>query len=110
VMGFTIVMFRVFHLDTIINTICTIAGYTYGPLLGLFAFGLFTKLKPVDWTVPIFAVIAPLLTGIVDYYAVDIFGAPMGYEKLLLNGGLMFGLLCLASINQDKIEVKELYN
>jgi solute:Na+ symporter, SSS family len=110
VMGFTIVMFRVFHLDTIINTIFTIAGYTYGPLLGLFAFGLFTKLKPVDWTVPIFAVIAPLLTGIVDYYAVDIFGAPMGYEKLLLNGGLMFGLLCLASINQDKIEVKELYN
>jgi Na+/proline symporter len=104
VMGLTIVIFRVFKLDTIINTIFTIAGYTYGPLLGLFAFGLITKLKPRALAVPFIAVLAPLATGVLDFYSVDIFGAAMGYEKLLVNGAFTFIMLCVASIKVPKLD------
>lgn len=96
-LGLTILTFRVFKLDTIIDTIFNLAGYTYGPLLGMFAFGLFTKRKPWDVAVPFIALLAPLVTGIFDFNSVAWFGAKMGYEKLLLNGALAFLLLLLSS-------------
>ncbi|MFT3737182.1 MAG: sodium:solute symporter [Breznakibacter sp.] len=96
-LGLTILAFRVFKLDTIIDTIFNLAGYTYGPLLGMFAFGLFTRRKPWDAAVPFIAVLAPLMTGIIDANAMGWFGAPMGYEKLLLNGGLAFAMLYISS-------------
>jgi solute:Na+ symporter, SSS family len=101
-MGLVIVLFRVLHLDTIISTIFTLAGYTYGPLLGLFAFGLFTRLTPRDKWVPVVALLAPILTGIIDFNAVKWFGAPLGYEKILLNGGLAFFMLALSAIGNKK--------
>jgi Na+/proline symporter len=91
--GLVIIVFRMAGQDSIIDTVYTLAGYTYGPLLGLYAFGLFTGRQTRDAFVPVFAVLTPVLTGILDYNAMAWFGFNLGYEKLILNGGLTF--LCL---------------
>ena len=106
VMGFVIVLLRVLHLDTIISTIFTVAGYTYGPLLGLFAFGLTCKLKPRDHLVPIIAIATPLLTAFIDWNAEAWWGWKLGYEKLILNGMMAYLLLLLFSVRNQSAEIK----
>jgi hypothetical protein len=72
-----------------------LAGYTYGPLLGLFAIGLFTKLKLNDKLVPIICVVAPVITYVLANYVVK----PMttyeiGNELIIINAGItMMGLM-----------------
>src|SRR3546814_2833477 len=56
-----ILVFRALNNDPIINTVLILACYTYGPLLGLFAFGIFAKLKVIDKFVPAICIFAPLL-------------------------------------------------
>jgi Na+/proline symporter len=107
VMAGVIIIFRVMKQDTIISTIFTLAGYTYGPLLGLYAFGLFTKLKPRDWVIPFVAIFSPVVTGVVDYHSKQWFGAEMGYEKLLLNGAIAFLLIFFASVGRKTEIMKE---
>jgi len=65
-------------------------SYTYGPLLGLFAFGLFTRLKPRDGWVPYICVASPLLCYGVDVLAQSQWGYHFGYELLMINGMLTF--------------------
>ena len=79
------------------------AGYTYGPLLGMFVFGMFTKNKIKDKWVWLVAIIAPLLSYILNHYAPSLFnGYKIGFEILLINGALMFlGLLVLTSGKED---------
>ncbi len=92
-LGLTIILFRVFEADSIISTIFDLAGYTYGPLLGLYAFGLFTQHKINEKSVPFIAIVAPFITGILAFNSSDWFGFTLGYEKLILNGLLTyFGL------------------
>jgi hypothetical protein len=68
-----------------------VAGYTYGPLLGLFAFGMFTKYEVNDRAVPILAVTSPLISWAIDTWSEQLlFGYRFGFEILILNGGLMF--------------------
>ncbi|MCW3805009.1 sodium:solute symporter [Plebeiibacterium marinum] len=89
-----IILFRVFKADSIISTIFILAGYTYGPLLGMYAFGLFTKIEVKDNWIPVLAIVAPVITGVLDYNALRWFGFALGYEKLIMNGCFMFlGLL-----------------
>ncbi len=91
-----IILFKHYNDDSIISTIFNLAGYTYGPLLGLYAFGLFTKLKVKDQWVPLIAILAPVVTGIIDYHSAEWFGAAMGFEKLILNGFFAYiGLLII---------------
>ncbi|WP_178984628.1 sodium:solute symporter [Winogradskyella helgolandensis] len=73
------------------------AGYTYGPLLGLFAFGLMTKFQIKDKLVWIIAIAAPLLSYILNLYSKELFnGHEIGFEILIYNGLLMFlGLLLI---------------
>ena len=85
--------------DSIIGTIFTMAGYTYGPLLGLYVVGLFTRLRINDRLVPYAALLAPLLTGIVDYYDTAWLGFKLGYEALLLNGALMVVFLIVSLVD-----------
>lgn len=67
------------------------AGYTYGPLLGLFAFGIFTTKHILDKYVWIIAIIAPLLSYLLNKYSVHIFsGYQIGFEILIINGLFMF--------------------
>lgn len=77
--------------DSIINAIYRLASYTYGPLLGLYLFGLYTKVKPVDRWVPYIAVASPIVCFIIENVMTHQFGYRVGYELLLLNG-LLTGL------------------
>jgi len=96
VLALIIIMFDVLNEKSIIDAIYAIAGYTYGPLLGLYAFGLFTKFQVRDKAVPIVAVLSPVLCFITSWLLRKYAGYSLGYELLLLNGVLTFvGLLLL---------------
>ena len=91
-----IMIFKPFHNDSLIKTLFDIAGYTYGPLLGLFCFGLFIKNRqPNDKFVPFIAILSPVLSYIINIYSEELlFGYKFGFEILILNGLLTFiGLL-----------------
>jgi Na+/proline symporter len=76
---------------SMIAVILKLASYTYGPLLGLFAFGIFTRRAVRDRWVPAVAIAAPLLCLLLDVYQAQIFGAyQLGLELLALNGLLTF--------------------
>nr|WP_287938191.1 sodium:solute symporter [Algoriphagus sp.] len=77
--------------QSVINSVFIIAGYTYGPLLGLYSFGLFTRLKVQDKWVPYLAVAAPVLTFLISSNSEKwLWGYKFGFEALILNGALMF--------------------
>jgi hypothetical protein len=86
-----ILIFHWINDQSVINSVFIIAGYTYGPLLGLYAFGLFTDWKVKDKWVPLLAVSAPVLTYLVSQNSEKLFwGYKFGFEALILNGLLMF--------------------
>ena len=93
-----IIIFRILNDDSVITAVFKVAGYTYGPLLGLYSFGLFTKFKTRDSLVPFVAVIAPVLTFLFSHYSSSLIpGYNMGFELLILNGLLTFlGLLAIS--------------
>jgi len=95
---FTIILFWFINDDTVISQIFKVAGYTYGPLLGLYVFGFFTKMKPNDALVPFVCVAAPIATYVLNYFSETLFwGYKFGFELLLLNGLLTFlGLLLIS--------------
>ncbi len=90
-----ILIFKLINNRSIIDAVYAIAGYTYGPLLGLFFFGLFTKYKVKEKFVPVVAILSPVLCYIMSLYSKEFLnGYEIGYELLLLNGLLTFlGLL-----------------
>lgn len=92
-----ILIFRALNNEAVVNAIYTAAGYTYGPLLGLFAFGLFTKYAVKDRYVWIVAIISPVLCYFLSMFSEIIFnGYQFGFELLILNGLLTFiGLIVL---------------
>jgi len=87
-------LFHVFNNQELIAAVFNLAGYTYGPLLGLFSFGLFTKLQIRDKLVPIVCVGSPVLTFILETQSQSLFGG-FGFAKLILNGSICFLLLWL---------------
>lgn len=91
--------FRWLDMPSMIGLILKLAGYTYGPLLGLFAFGLLTRRQlRGGWAVPMVALVAPALCWLIDSQQRAWFGAyEIGLELLLLNGGLTFAGLWLIS-------------
>ncbi|UAM98932.1 sodium:solute symporter [Polaribacter litorisediminis] len=87
----TILIFKYFIADeSVIANIFKAAGYTYGPLLGLYGFGLFTKLKVKDKLVPLICILAPILTFLISYYSFIIYNFDFGFFVLVLNGFLTF--------------------
>lgn len=96
-----ILILRKLNNDEVITLVFEIASYTYGPLLGLFAFGLFTKLKPIDTFVPLVAILGPLATyGLVELSKYQEWTYQFGFEKLIINGAIVFlGLLILSILN-----------
>jgi len=86
-----ILIFKYFIADeSVIAKIFTFANYTYGPLLGLYAFGLFTKLKVKDKVVPIICILSPVFTFLVNYYSLWLFDFDFGFALLILNGLITF--------------------
>lgn len=92
-----IVLFRAINDRAVIDKLFTIAGYTYGPLLGLYSFGLFTKFRVRDRAVPLIALLSPIVCYILSEFSVDIFnGYRFGFELLILNGFITFAGLLLS--------------
>lgn len=92
-----ILLFKAVNSKSVIDAIYTIASYTYGPLLGLFVFGLFTRMQPRDRWVPYIAIASPLLCYATDRLVYTATGYQFGYEMLMFNGLLTFmGLVCLS--------------
>ena len=95
--GFSVLLFIVILIfneindESVINSIFKAAGYTYGPLLGLFSFGIFTKYKIKDRFVFLICIISPIISYLVNIYSEQLlFGYKFGFEILLLNGLLTF--------------------
>jgi Na+/proline symporter len=96
-LGIVIILFRAINDQSVIKSIYTVAGYTYGPLLGLFAFGIFTKLNIRDRFAPFIAVLSPILCYIISTNSEKwLWGYKFGFEILILNGLITFlGLLLI---------------
>lgn len=92
-----IIIFQKINNDAVINSVFTAAGYTYGPLLGLFGLGLFSKVQIKDRWVPIVCIISPIIVWILDKNSVEwLSGYKFGFELLMLNGLITFmGLLLI---------------
>ena len=95
-----ILLFRQINSTSLIDAIYILASYTYGPLLGLFVFGLFTKKQPNDTFVPYICIVSPLLCYLLDLIAQHLWGYRFGYELLMLNGLLTFAGLWVSSLRR----------
>lgn len=85
-----ILFFRMVNSTSVIDAIYILCSYTYGPLLGMFAYGLFTKGRVGDRLVPCVAVMSPVMCFIIERWARDMYGYVFGYELLMVNGGFTF--------------------
>ncbi len=124
-LGFSVLLllmvlsFRLIGNRSVIDQLFRVAGYTYGPLLGLYSFGLMTRRKVRDKAVPAIALMAPVLTYLFFRYSAEIFqficrilqvnyestlkGYSISYELLILNGMITFiGLLMFSKRNKIK--------
>ena len=95
----TILIFKYFISDaSVIAKIFTFANYTYGPLLGLYAFGLFTKHKVKDKFVPLICIFSPFATYFLNLFFLQNFNFDFGFALLIVNGLITFsGLYCIKS-------------
>ena len=100
-----ILIFKAVNSRSVIDAIYMIASYTYGPLLGLFVFGLFPKKQPRDKYVPYICILSPLICFATDYLVKQHTGYAFGYEMLMLNGAITFFGLWAASVKHKTIKV-----
>ncbi|HKJ48204.1 MAG TPA: hypothetical protein VJ973_03900, partial [Christiangramia sp.] len=107
--GFTCLMFLViiifnsFNDSSVVSAVFKVAGFTYGPLLGLFAFGLITKRPVKDKLVPLVCILSPIISVILDFNSEQWFnGYQFGFEILLVNAAITFlGLWLLYNKKPD---------
>ncbi len=87
----SILIFSTVTDEAVIDELFTIAGYTYGPLLGLYTFGLFTKRKANDRMTPWIAVLSPVICIFLSIFSEELFsGYKFGFEMILVNGFLTY--------------------
>ncbi|RDC64846.1 sodium:solute symporter [Adhaeribacter pallidiroseus] len=93
-----IIIFKLINDESVVTAVFKIAGYTYGPLLGLYAFGLFIRRDLQDKLVPAVCFVAPILTYIINLNSKAWFwGYEFGFEILMLNGFItILGLLAIS--------------
>ncbi|MGC9470588.1 MAG: sodium:solute symporter [Bacteroidales bacterium] len=103
VLFFVIMIFRLVNDQSVISALFTAAGYTYGPILGLYAFGLLTRRKVRDNWVPAVALLSPVLCGVLSAFSEEWFrGYRFGFEILIVNGFISFLGLWLISMKSRK--------
>ena len=100
-----VLLFRLLNSTSVIDAIYVMCSYTYGPLLGLFAFGMFTKRLPRDKYVPYICIASPLLCYVIDTLTWNFAGYRFGYELLMMNGALTF--LALLSVSSQGTPLAE---
>ena len=98
-----IILFRIYNSGSVITATLKIAGYTYGPLLGLFAFGILSKRGVNNNLVPVICVASPVIAYLLDTFSTRLFfGYQMGFEVLLVNGLITFlGLSVISNSNNN---------
>lgn len=101
-LAFFICLVEQLHSQSVLDAIYIIASYTYGPLLGMFAFGLFTRRSTRDRAVPFIAVLSPVICYAIHVWTMKETGYKFGYELLMLNGTLTFAGLWIMSIKTNK--------
>ena len=95
-MAAVILAFEYWADDSVINLVYKVASYTYGPILGMFAFGMFTRRKVRDRWIPLVAVAAPVLSALVQWWAREAWGYRIGFELLIYNAAFtMIGMSLL---------------
>ncbi|HEU0065541.1 MAG TPA: sodium:solute symporter, partial [Flavisolibacter sp.] len=96
-----VMMFKAVNSSSMITVILKVAGYTYGPLLGLFSFGILTRRSVRDKYVPIIALAGPVICFFIDKFQKQLLGKfEIGLELILINGILVFiGLLLISHKN-----------
>ncbi|MCF6181198.1 sodium:solute symporter [Lutibacter sp.] len=102
--GFSVVIFLIIMAFShskgdVISTIFKVAGYTYGPLLGLYLFGIFTKIKIRDAAVPYICILMPLLTYFLNYLFITLFSFDLGFMNILVNA--LLTILSLIIVKQQ---------
>jgi hypothetical protein len=102
-----IIVFNEINKQSVIDAVLKIAGYTYGPLLGLFSFGLLTKLQVRGKFVPIVCILSPAVTYAIAMTSETWLGGyKFGLEVILLNGTLTFlGLLLISKPKEARITI-----
>ena len=96
-MALCIYVIHLLNNDSVIQTVYKVASYTYGPLLGMFCFGIFTKKSVRDRWIPLVVILAPVITWMIDVNSVEWFnGYVFSHERLILNALLTYlGMTCL---------------
>jgi len=104
-LALVILLFKAINDESIVVAVFKVAGYTYGPILGLFVFGMYTKLRVKDKWVPLVGISAPIICYFISKYSELLFnGYKFGFELLILNGLItMLGLLIISK----KYDVKD---
>ncbi len=96
-----LLLFNHFNDESVVKAIFKFAGYTYGPLLGLYMIGIFTKIKVRDNAIPYIAIISIIATVIIDAFSESIlFGYKFGFEILLVNGLITTILMCCCKLKK----------
>ena len=91
IMGTVIFIFNILNNTSVIDAVYVLASYTYGPILGLFAFGIITKRKVNDRYIPLVAVVSPIICYVIQSNSEAWFnGYQMSYELLILNAAITF--------------------
>jgi Na+/proline symporter len=102
VMMAVVLVFYHFGNDSVINLVFKVAGYTYGPILGLFAFGMMCKRKINERFVPAIAILSPLFSYVLQWFMAEHFGYYIGFELLGYNALFtIFGLLLTIKRNSE---------
>ena len=107
VLVIVIILFKLIDDQSIISTLFKVAGYTYGPLLGLYAFGLFTKRNVQDSITPVICILCPIICVVLNYTSEYwLFGYKFGFELLIVNGLLTFlGLLAISRKETSALKI-----
>ena len=111
--GFSIIMllvivgFRIINDESVVNAIFTAAGYTYGPLLGLFVFGMFTKRKVMDSWVPYICILSPILLYLLKLGLEKYLNYGMSFELIVINGFITWVMLFACSHKGEAEIVKQ---
>ena len=104
IMYLVIIIFHLVNNKDVITAVFVVAGYTYGPLLGLFMYGICTKLKVRDKWVPIIAILSPIVTYFFNVNSEEwLWGYKFGFELLLFNAFItIIGLIIATKWNEKK--------
>ncbi|MFV0392671.1 MAG: sodium:solute symporter [Paludibacteraceae bacterium] len=101
VMGIVIFIFNLLNNTSVVDAVYILASYTYGPILGLFAFGIFTKMQVRDKWVPVVAISAPILSFLIQKVTVLFWNYHFSYELIIMNALLTFIEMWLISFKKN---------